>query len=184
MATSREKSKGQHTSAELALAAWARFFTAHALLVEQVETMLAEAGLPQLAWYDVLWTLEERGGRLRLSELADHVLYTRSNVTRLVDRLENAGDQVTVVTNFPALPPGTTSVDVLFPGLDPMVGIDVAPAPDGAFRSGSLVPADISTWSHIWNRPQAGWSLVRWPTPVPADINPDRFRSRVDRIIR
>ena len=32
-----------------------------------------------------------RGVRLRLAEFADHVLLTRSNVTRVVDHLEQAG---------------------------------------------------------------------------------------------
>jgi hypothetical protein len=100
------------------------------------------------------------------------------------DRLQNAGDQVRVVTNFPALPRGTTNVDVLFPGVDPLFGLGVTPAPEGAFRAGSQVPADTSTWSYLWNRPLAGWSLLRWPTPVPARIDPDRFRSRVDRLTR
>jgi DNA-binding MarR family transcriptional regulator len=60
-------------------------------MVERIEASLAAVGLPPLAWYDVLWSLEEQGGRLRLAELADYVLLTRSNVTRLVDRLEDAG---------------------------------------------------------------------------------------------
>jgi hypothetical protein len=102
----------------------------------------------------------------------------------LVGRLQNAGDQVTVVTNYPALPRGTTSVDVLFPGVDPLVGIAASPAPEGAFRAGSPVPADTTTWSYRRSRPQPGWSLSRWPTPVPAAIDSDRFRSTVDRLIR
>ena len=102
----------------------------------------------------------------------------------LVGRLRNSGDNVTAVTNFPSLPLGTTNVDVLFPGLEPLVGIDVAPAPEGALRAGGAVPADTSTWSYLWNRPQAGWSLSRWPTPVPARIDGSRFRSTVDRLIR
>jgi hypothetical protein len=102
----------------------------------------------------------------------------------LVGRLQNAGDHVTVVTNFPALPRGTTSVDVLFPQYSPLPEIGVTPAPEGAFRAGSPVPADPGTWSFLWNRPQAGWSLSRWPTPVPATIDTDRYRSTVDRLIR
>jgi hypothetical protein len=100
------------------------------------------------------------------------------------DRLQNAGDHVTVVTNFPALPRGTTSVDVMFPAVNPLARIGVTPAPEGAYRAGSPVPADTSTWSYLWNRPLAGWSLARWPTPVPARIDTDRFTSRVDRLTR
>ena len=100
------------------------------------------------------------------------------------DRLQNAGDLVRVVTNFPPLPRGTTNVDVLFPGVDPLIKIGVTPAPEGAYRAGSEVPSDTSTWSYLWSRPQPGWSLSRWPTPVPARIDPDQFRSRVDRLTR
>lgn len=71
---------------------WALFLTAHALVVERIEARLAEAGLPPLGWYDVLWALERAaGGRLRLSELAERMVLSRSNTTRLVDRLESAG---------------------------------------------------------------------------------------------
>jgi DNA-binding MarR family transcriptional regulator len=68
------------------------FLTAHAVLVEEIEIRLANAGLPSLAWYDVLWALERAGHRrLRMRELADMTVVSRSNVTRLVDRLESAG---------------------------------------------------------------------------------------------
>jgi len=71
--------------------AWAVFLTAHAVLVEAVEARLAKAGLPPLAWYDLLWALERAGnGRRRMHELADLVVLSRSNLTRLVDRLEQA----------------------------------------------------------------------------------------------
>lgn len=71
---------------------WPLFLTAHAVLVERIEARLAAAELPPLAWYDVLWALERAPGRrLRMSELADHVVLSRSNLTRLVDRLEDAG---------------------------------------------------------------------------------------------
>jgi DNA-binding MarR family transcriptional regulator len=83
MGKSLETSKGS---------VWALFLTAHAVLVDGVERRLAHAGLPTLAWYDVLWGLERAPGqRLRMSELADEVVLSRSNLTRLVDRLEDAG---------------------------------------------------------------------------------------------
>jgi DNA-binding MarR family transcriptional regulator len=71
--------------------AWAVLLTAHATLIEKIETALAEAKLPPLAWYDVLWELEKaEGGKLRMHELARRVVLSRSNLTRLADRLENA----------------------------------------------------------------------------------------------
>jgi DNA-binding MarR family transcriptional regulator len=72
--------------------AWPALLTARALVVEAIEKRLADAGLPELAWYDVLWALEQApGGRLRMHELAAQTVITRSNMTRLVDRLETAG---------------------------------------------------------------------------------------------
>ena len=76
--------------------AWARFVTAQAMLLEQIEAAFAEADLPPLAWYDVLWILEntqegEQRGWLRMHDLARKAVVSRSNVTRLVDRMEKDG---------------------------------------------------------------------------------------------
>jgi DNA-binding MarR family transcriptional regulator len=72
--------------------AWARFVTAQALLLERIEAALAQAGLPSLAWYDILWNLENAPqGRLRMADLARRAVVSRSNVTRLTDRMESAG---------------------------------------------------------------------------------------------
>jgi DNA-binding MarR family transcriptional regulator len=71
---------------------WPLFLTAHAVLVEKIEMRLAAAEFPALTWYDVLWGLERAPEqRLRMSELAEKVVLSRSNLTRLVDRLEEAG---------------------------------------------------------------------------------------------
>ena len=72
--------------------AWARFLTAQAMLLERVEAAFADAALPSLAWYDVLWILEsEERGWLRMADLADKAVISRSNVTRLSNRMEKAG---------------------------------------------------------------------------------------------
>jgi DNA-binding MarR family transcriptional regulator len=72
--------------------AWRLLIEAQALVVERVEAALAEAGLPPLAWYDVLWAVREAPGRrLRQSRLADAVVMSRSGLSRLVDRIEAAG---------------------------------------------------------------------------------------------
>jgi DNA-binding MarR family transcriptional regulator len=74
------------------ISTWPALLTARALIVEAVERRLADAKLPELSWYDVLWALERApSGRLRMHELASQTVITRSNITRLVDRLEAAG---------------------------------------------------------------------------------------------
>ena len=72
--------------------AWRLFLEAHVVLLEQMEQTLKQGNLPALSWYDVLWALEEaEDHRLRLHELADALVLQRSNLTRLVDRMEQAG---------------------------------------------------------------------------------------------
>jgi len=73
-------------------AAWRSFITAYGVVIERIERELVEAGLPPLGWYDVL--LELSGApdrRLRMHELAEAVVLSRSGLTRLVDRIERAG---------------------------------------------------------------------------------------------
>lgn len=71
---------------------WSLFLRTHVLLVEEIEARLKAEGLPPLAWYDVLWALESAPDqRQRMHELARGVVLSRSNLTRLVDRLEEAG---------------------------------------------------------------------------------------------
>jgi DNA-binding MarR family transcriptional regulator len=70
---------------------WRLFLTVYAKLLDRMEARLVAADLPPMEWYDVLFTLKEAPEhRLRLSDLADKVLLSRSNLTRLVDRLERA----------------------------------------------------------------------------------------------
>jgi DNA-binding MarR family transcriptional regulator len=74
------------------LAAWIAFLQAHAVTVENLARELREREDLPLAWYDVLVQLHESpDGRLRMQELADAVLLSKSGVTRLVDRMERAG---------------------------------------------------------------------------------------------
>ncbi len=74
------------------LTAWRMLLEAHASLTEALETELqADCGIP-LAWYDVLVQLSEaEAGRLRMQDLARSVLLSKSGLTRLVDRMEQAG---------------------------------------------------------------------------------------------
>ncbi len=74
------------------LRVWRTFLVAHAQVTRRLEAdLVAEHALP-LASYDVLVQLVEAPGhRLRMTELADRVLISRSGLTRLVDRLSKDG---------------------------------------------------------------------------------------------
>lgn len=76
---------------ETKLDAWKAFLKVHARVVDALERELrAERGLP-LTWYDVLVQLEAAGGKLRMHDLARAVLLSRAGLTRLVDRMAEAG---------------------------------------------------------------------------------------------
>ena len=74
------------------LSAWRALLNARARVVDAAEAALADAGLPPLGWYDVLWPLYRAPGRrLRMGALADEVTQSRTGLTRAVDRLEREG---------------------------------------------------------------------------------------------
>src|SRR4051812_20035296 len=74
------------------LRVWRGFITAHAAVIRRIERDLAAAGVIPLTWYDVLIELYEAPDRrMRLHELADAIVLSRSGLTRLLDRLERAG---------------------------------------------------------------------------------------------
>jgi DNA-binding MarR family transcriptional regulator len=77
---------------ELEMAAWGGFLRTHATLVRELDDEITRVhGLP-LSSYDVLVQLESADdGRLRLSQLADAVLLSRSGLSRLVARLVEQG---------------------------------------------------------------------------------------------
>ena len=72
-------------------AVWRLFITANVKLLDRIGEKFSQAGLPTMDWYDVLLMLKEAPEhRLRLSDLAEKALLSRSNLTHLVDRLEKA----------------------------------------------------------------------------------------------
>jgi DNA-binding MarR family transcriptional regulator len=71
--------------------AWVQFLRAHAGVTETLDVELErERGMP-LTWYDVLIQLQQASGRLRMRELASAILFSKSGLTRLIDRMERAG---------------------------------------------------------------------------------------------
>jgi DNA-binding MarR family transcriptional regulator len=74
------------------VAVWALFLRTHAAVVHRLDReLLAATGLP-LSWYDVLLELDAAPDRrLRMRELGDRVVLSRSRVSRVVDELAHKG---------------------------------------------------------------------------------------------
>jgi DNA-binding MarR family transcriptional regulator len=114
---------------------WRSFLRAHATVVRELERELAgEAGLP-LGWYDVLLQLAEAPDRrLRMADLADRVLLSRSGLTRLIDRLQADG----LVRREPSLEDARGTFTVL--------------TADGFARLRSAAPVHLSGIQQHWLR--------------------------------
>ena len=73
------------------LRAWRLYLESALALFDILDTELErDAGIP-LRWYDVLVHLEEKPDGLRMNELAERILYSKSGFTRVIDRMEEAG---------------------------------------------------------------------------------------------
>lgn len=74
------------------LTMWRSFLETHSTVVKYLERRMQEQHGLQLSWWDVLQQLTDApDGRLRMGELAESVLLTRSGITRLLDRMITAG---------------------------------------------------------------------------------------------
>ncbi len=72
--------------------AWTSLLRAHNAALGRIEAALKRAGLPPLAWYDVLWELEQAGdGGLRPFELERRLLLPQYGLSRLTDRIAREG---------------------------------------------------------------------------------------------
>ena len=77
---------------EFHLAAWRALLNAHAAVIERIERELEQAKQLPLPLYDILLTLREAPGhRLRMHEIAEAIVLSRSGLTRRIDRLEASG---------------------------------------------------------------------------------------------
>ena len=74
------------------LAAWRGMLRTHAMLVKRLDSELEASHGLALTSYEVLLHLSNSAGsRMRMCDIADSVLLSRSGLTRLVDRLERDG---------------------------------------------------------------------------------------------
>ena len=103
--------------------AWRGLLVAHSRLVPAVEADLRAAGQVPLSWYDVLLELNAApDGRLRMSELGQRTVLSRTRVSRVVDELAAAGlaerqpDQADGRSSFAVLtPPGQEALRRAWP---------------------------------------------------------------------
>lgn len=73
------------------LEVWRAFLEAHHAITNALTHELEESGLP-IGFYDVLVQLTEAGAAgMRMADLARKVLISKSGLTRLIDRMNEAG---------------------------------------------------------------------------------------------
>ena len=94
------------------VAAWRGMLVAYSRLVPAIERDLRAAGQVSLSWYDVLLELNAAPDRrLRMSELGQRAVLSRTRVSRVVDELAAAGlaerqpDEADGRSSFAALTP-------------------------------------------------------------------------------
>lgn len=75
------------------LKAWGSFIVSHARVFNEIERrMAAEEGILPFHWYDVLFVLNaSRQQRLKMSELAEMIVTSKSALTRSVDKMVDEG---------------------------------------------------------------------------------------------
>jgi DNA-binding MarR family transcriptional regulator len=74
------------------LDAWRGMLRAHSVLTKALDAELVrEHGLPLSSYEVLLFLADSAEGQMRMSDLADGVLLSRSGLTRLVDRMERDG---------------------------------------------------------------------------------------------
>jgi DNA-binding MarR family transcriptional regulator len=87
----RHPSATELVTDEPGILAWRAFLTAHATIIRRLEAELEAKESLALSDLDVLIQLHRAGGTLRMRDLAERALLSRSGMTRRVDRLEAEG---------------------------------------------------------------------------------------------
>jgi DNA-binding MarR family transcriptional regulator len=73
------------------LAVWRCFTTAHALLERVLTLALLEERDLALTWFEILNALQLAGGKVRVMDLAEHLVASPSSLSRQLDRMEDHG---------------------------------------------------------------------------------------------
>lgn len=73
------------------LRAWRLFLETSLALQDVLDVAMQEAAGISLRWYDVLVHLEDAPDGLPMNDLARRILHSKSGLTRIVDRMDEAG---------------------------------------------------------------------------------------------
>src|SRR5256885_1399394 len=148
---------------DLERGAWVGFLRAHHVLVAELDDELRrEHDLP-LTSFDVLVQLDlSDAGQLRMSELADAVLLSRSGLTRLVERLPPRGRTTNDATRF--FPSSSTTATRRLAGLIVPLALTVAPRFTWVADSDSSISGRTRSEARrdaVWNRLESPGKCAR-----------------------
>lgn len=73
------------------VAPWRAMLLAHNRALRAIEASLDAAGTIPLTWYDVLLELSRADGQLRMQDLGERTVLSRTRISRIVDELEQHG---------------------------------------------------------------------------------------------
>lgn len=96
--------------------------------------------------------------------------------------LREQGVSVALVTSYPALPAGTRTVDVEFPGSGVFRRVPVVPVQDAAVLVGPAEPVVTGRWRYL-QRPASGWSAAEWPTDTPDEAQLVDYAGAVEPLV-
>ena len=90
MATTRKRrTASEHPDQRIV--AWRLFMESAGSLIALIDSAVQQAAQLSIHEFDVLLNLDDAGGRLRMGELATAITFSKSGLTRLIDRLVAAG---------------------------------------------------------------------------------------------
>lgn len=144
----------------------------------------------------VLGASQASGPVLRAGSARLHTLWTRTSVSGRAAYecqcteiglwaagLRYAGAYAALVTNYPALPAGTRTVDVELPGYGTLRGIAVVPVQDAAGNLAPAVPVEVGRWTYQTDDPPQGWPTAEWPTDTPDPAQLYDYASSVEPVV-
>jgi hypothetical protein len=122
--------------------------------------MIKPHGLPAAKTTKVSWMTTAVAGRKAYECLC-------SPLGLWAGSLRREGGTASVASNYPALPAGTRTVDVILPGVGTLSDLPVVDAEDSAPRLGPPKPYSGEPWIYFSGDPPRGWTTAQWPTPLP-----------------